>query len=229
MRYHMHAFVRSPAVVPLADLLTVQKERQFRGSLRCTGGEPDSWTQLSLSSGAGRDICSIERWEVTPGLSGQHERDWFLEQLEEYRPNSATAWLQRELLRVGAIYHFEVYVTRNEDQQGWREMNAILEHLRIHLGYGVIHAEHEGFYLPEYSTDGEFLIAWDPTISDDHHRRMHWVAVQQGDEWAGFELDTDNAAQVQAFNRGDVPDGIEPVYYFDEADMCFGESDDNFA
>jgi hypothetical protein len=63
----------------------------------------------------------------------------------------------------------------------------------------------EGFYLR--IDEIEFQVTWEEDF-DRIVRELRRMAIRETQEWAGFEMDAENAAHCEACKRGDIPHGV---------------------
>ena len=143
----------------------------------------------------------MEKSPVEKGLLGKKEIEEFLEDIEDYKPESAVNWLKDYLPTVKVIYAFQILNAINEDNS-WQIVDIVKDKLWNDLG-GIFQADLEGF-----SNTDDFHILWQfPSIVDGD-----WsVAVLDGNKWINFVIDLGNPSHKQAFQEGSVPDGVEII------------------
>lgn len=98
--------VLSPAVsrVPANDLSSLVQT----SFLRVEAGTSEEWEQLVLNHQDGREIALIERNEVVDGSLADQEIGEFIEEIGDWKPISAVAWLRNYLRQVKTVYAFQV-------------------------------------------------------------------------------------------------------------------------
>jgi hypothetical protein len=201
--YDMRVFAKSDSSVPVS---------WFRGAfdhlgtdvvIECDGGTEDRWQSLVVEHGDGREICFVEREEVSPESLAAREVQDYLDALADYRPRSGAEWVREFLARVRVVYPVRVQSDDDTDPDGWDVMQFIVtEHAR-RLD-GITHAELEGFYINE----NRYLVAATPDAERLVPDSGCVVAIRQGDGWTAFRA-LPGDGTFAAFLRGEVPDGVE--------------------
>ncbi|MDR3634608.1 MAG: hypothetical protein P4L84_12455 [Isosphaeraceae bacterium] len=143
--------------------------------------------------------ATIERNPVGPNTLGAEEVAEFIDSLEQGGPSSAVRWLSDYLETVRAIYAVRVYpdsIARHEN--ALEAVFAIRTALRDAVG-GIGQWDGQGF------TNEEDRLIW---IEPSHRltgRTSAAVLDETTGEWVNCELNLDDAEEVSAFLRGDVP------------------------
>jgi hypothetical protein len=201
MGYYIRLF--SPCDdVPQFEYLKEAAEYDAPFTLTLDAGEPNAWEQLLLAHADGTPIATVERNPTRPGELGADEVKEVLEDwLPDARPASAAAWLRAYLPGVRCIYAFRV-LSGAERADGW----SALYELKLAIGEtagGILHADSEGF-----SNEQGYQITWE--FADDVTGDWQMAVLRDG-QWATFRMDLANRSHREAFLRGEVPEGAEPV------------------
>jgi hypothetical protein len=202
--YLLRVFAKSDATVSATGL-----QRGFDGLgwdavVECDPGKEDCWKAIRVAHGDGKDICFIQRDDVSPGSLGQREVADFLYALDGYLPRSGAAWVAEFLAKARVLYLIKVQATVEGGHAGW-DVTHWVAHVLCEKLDGITHAEMEGFYIK----DDDYLVAVAPGFERLASISEWVVLVRQTSGWTAFGLDPGDEAALAAFRRGEVPDGVE--------------------
>ena len=177
---------------------------QLRGAgepavLTISEGDGDAWERFTLSHKSGQEIAIIEKNPVVEGQLGADELREFIDQVTQYKPETAATWLQDYLPSVRVIYAFQLLSGTDVDD-GWNPLHRIYNAVWKHAG-GVLQADGEGF-----SDEDGFTILWQ--FADKVTGEWNAGVLKDG-RWVHFEMDLGNEQHRSAFLSGQVPDGAK--------------------
>lgn len=162
-----------------------------------TEGEGDAWEQLVLSHKSGQEISVIEKNPVVEGQLGADELQEFIDEVSDYKPESAATWLQRFLPGVKVIYAFQLLNGTDVDD-GWTPLHRLYNAVWEHPG-GILQSDGEGF-----SDEDGYTILWQ--FNDKVTGKWNMGVLKDG-RWVHFEMDLGNEQHRNAFLSGEVPNG----------------------
>jgi hypothetical protein len=157
----------------------------------------DAWEQLTLSHKSGREIAIIEKTLVEEGQLGGDELAELMDEVSDYKPESAASWLRQYLPGVRVIYAFQL-LGGTDAEDGWTPLHRLYNSVWKHAG-GILQSDGEGFSNEEGCT-----ILWQ--FSEDAAGKWNMGLLKDG-LWVNFEIDLGNKKHRKAFLSGQVPDG----------------------
>ncbi|MCB9126589.1 MAG: hypothetical protein H6638_01545 [Ardenticatenales bacterium] len=199
MGYYVRFLATTDKNVPLIQIEKYLKVNRIGVYLEIEDGDENDWYQAAVKNKKKEVIAIMEKNPVKEGLLGEEEIEEFLEDVEEYKPESAVNWLKEYLPTVKVIYAFQI-LNPIHDGDGWQIVDTIKEKLWNELG-GIFQADMEGFS----NTDG-YHILWQFSDNVDGEWCM---AILDGNEWIKFTMDLGNAQHKIAFQEGRIPEDVE--------------------
>jgi len=169
--------------------------------LTVESGEDDEWETLLLSGNDEVEVAVLERNPVYDGSTGQDEIADFLEDLQDCKPESGTAWLAEYLAEVKTIYAFQ-HLQGTDTEEGGNALHALRAAL-WERGDAIIQADGEGF-----TNEEGFHIVWQFSDSVSGPWNM---GIYKDDLWHHFKMDLGDPDHRAAFLAGDVPDDLTAV------------------
>jgi hypothetical protein len=195
MGYYIRVLGKNLGNIPLDKL----REASHPALLHISGGNGDTWEQLTLSHNSGQEIAIIEKNPVVEGQLGAEELQEFVDEVPHYKPESAATWLQRYLHTVKVIYAFQL-LKGTDVTDGWSYLHRLHRAVWNHAG-GILQADGEGF-----SDESGFTILWQ--FGDGVNGEWNMGVLKDGD-WVHFQMDLGNEQHRKAFFSGQVPDGAK--------------------
>jgi hypothetical protein len=195
MGYYIRVLSTKASQPDLRFLSQALSDAKVRAVLRLETGDDQKWEQLILAPPNGAEIALIEFNPVESGKLGQEELVEFIEEVEDYLPQSASQWLKKYLPGIKAIYAMQL-LSGTEVEDGWKAVHVLQGALWKHSG-GILQADSEGFT----NEDGCHIL-WQ--FSDS--ARGKWkMAVRDGERWIPFEMELGDLHQREEFLKGRVP------------------------
>jgi hypothetical protein len=168
--------------------------------IEIAGGSDDSWSELILAHELGDEIAVIERNPVIEEELGADELTEFIEEVSEYKPDSAVSWLKKYLPTVKVIYAFQL-LGRTDVDDGWTSLHGV--HAKIwNIAGGILQADGEGF-----SNEAGHTILWQ--FGDSVSGSWQCAVFGEDEKWTSFEMELGSLEQRDAFQRGQVPNGAK--------------------
>ena len=161
--------------------------------------EDGAWDELVVADFSGGKVCTIEH--TATEAEGREEIDEFLEEIADCQPASAATWLAAYLLTIRSIYAIQILAGTYKND-GWTIVGALKDAIFGTAG-GIMQADNEGF-----SNEDGYHILWQ--FDDDVTRRLVDGCLDNG-RWRRFKMELGDHDQREAFFRGEVPNGVEPV------------------
>lgn len=161
--------------------------------------EGDTWEQLVLSHKSGQEIAVIEKNPVVEGQLGGDELQEFIDEVLDYKPESAATWLQQYLPSVKVIYAFQL-LNGTDVEDGWTPLHRLYNAVWENVG-GILQSDGEGF-----SDEDGYTILWQ--FSDRVTGKWNMGVLKNG-RWLHFEMDLGNEQHRKAFLSGQAPDGAK--------------------
>jgi hypothetical protein len=196
MGYYIRVLGKNPHNISLDALRKVSQP-----AILHTEEDSDAWEQLILSHKSGEETALIEKNLVFEGQLGAEELQEFIDDVSDYKPESAAAWLRQFLPSVKVIYAFQLLNGTNVDD-GWTPLHRVYNAVWEHAG-GILQADGEGF-----SNEHGYTILWQFT---DAAKGKWKMGVLKDGRWVHFEMDLGNERHRKAFLSGEVPNGVEVI------------------
>src|SRR5262249_27000150 len=146
-------------------------------------GQPDSWTQITLSHPDGDDFAAIERHPVVEGQLGLAVLMEQIEDVLHYQPESAAKWLHDYLSRVKVIYSFQLLWAIDRGD-GWDAVHALQARIWEACG-GILQADLEG-----YTNEEGYHILWQ--FSERVAGTWNVAVLDENNQWVPFQMDLGN-------------------------------------
>lgn len=163
--------------------------------------EGDTWEQLTLAHESGKEIAILERNLVVEGQLSAEELQEFIDEVAQYKPESAAKWLQQFLPTVTVIYAFQL-LSGTDIEDGWTRLHRLYNAVWKHAG-GLLQADGEGF-----SDEDGFTILWQFGAEVTGPWNM---GIMRDGRWLHFQMDLGNERHREAFRRGELPEGVTLV------------------
>jgi len=192
--YYIRVLGTDPKPISLEGL----REAAPPATLEAEESDEEGWVQLTLSHKSGVEIAIIERNPVVEGELGAEEIQEFIEEVSEYKPDSAAAWLRSYLATVKVIYAFQL-LDGTDLEDGWTILHRVYGEIKSHAG-GITQADGEGF-----SNEAGYTILWQ--FNDTATGSWSASVLNSEGNWVDFQMDLGDQAQREAFWRGEVPAG----------------------
>jgi len=194
MGYYIRVLGKILGNIPLDELREVTKP----AVLEISDGDGDEWQQLILSHKSGPEIAVIEKNPVLEGQLGADELQEFMDEVSDYKPESAAIWLQQYLPSVKVIYAFQLLSGTDVDD-GWNPLHRVQSAVWNHAG-GILQSDGEGF-----SDEDGYTILWQfgDTVTGEWN-----MGVLKDSRWVHFRMELGNEKHRKAFLNGEVPDGV---------------------
>jgi hypothetical protein len=196
MGYYIRVLGKKLDSIPLETLQNVSRPAVLHSE-----GGGDAWEQLSLSHKSGEEIAVIEKNPVIQGQLGADELQEFIDEVSDYKPESAGIWLQQYLPSVKVIYAFQL-LSGTDVEDGWTPLHRVYNAVWNHAA-GILQSDGEGF-----SNEDGYTILWQ--FSDSVTGRWNMGVLKDG-RWVHFEMDLGNEQHRKAFLSGQVPDGAKVI------------------
>jgi hypothetical protein len=193
--YYIRVLGKNPAPIPLETLRSIAEPALLEGEDKGT-----DWNELVLSHKSGTEIAIIEKNLVIDGELGAEELEEFVEEISDYKPDSAARWLKSYLPTVKVIYAFQI-LEGTEEEDGWTLLHKIFGEIK-RLAGGITQADGEGF-----SNEEGYTILWQ--FSEQVTGSWNVGVLDQNDSWVHFEIDLGDLSHREAFWRGEVPAGVK--------------------
>lgn len=161
-----------------------------------TTEQADKWTMLDILNADGESLAQLERNPVIEGELGQEELDEFKEDIQDYKPTSASKWLTNYFDKVKVIYAFQMLNAAFDD--GNFEVISNIKTKIWNKTKGILQADNEGF-----SNEDGYHILWqfsDTVTGDWNCAVRNWLG-----KWDKFVMDLGDQTQRQEFQDGKVP------------------------
>jgi hypothetical protein len=182
------------------DTITLDELRQVSQPAVLSSEEAgEEWTQLTLSHKSGQEIAIVEKNPVAERQLGAEELQEFIDEVVDYKPESAAIWLQQYLSNVKVIYAFQLLGGTDVDD-GWTPLHSLYNAVWRRAG-GILQADGEGF-----SDEEGYWILWQ---FGDGVKGKHRMGVLKDGRWVHFEMDLGNQERRTAFLSGQVPNGAK--------------------
>jgi hypothetical protein len=182
------------------DTITLDELRQVSQPAVLSSEEAgEEWTQLTLSHKSGQEIAIVEKNPVAERQLGAEELQEFIDEVVDYKPESAAIWLQQYLSNVKVIYAFQLLGGTDVDD-GWTPLHSLYNAVWRRAG-GILQADGEGF-----SDEEGYWILWQ---FGDGVKGKHRMGVLKDGRWVHFEMDLGNQEHRTAFLSGQVPNGAK--------------------
>jgi len=159
----------------------------------------DTWEHLTLSHKSGQEIAVIEKTPVVEGRLGADELEEFMDEVRDFKPESAASWLRQYLPGVKVIYAFQL-LSGTDVEDGWTPLHRLYNCVWQHAG-GILQSDGEGF-----SNEDGHTILWQFSGNVTGEWTM---GVLRDGRWVHFEMDLGNKKHRKAFLSGQVPDGAK--------------------
>jgi hypothetical protein len=198
MGYRIRVLGKKLDMVPLTELQLAAKP----ALLEADEGVEDTWGALTLKHPSGEPIAFMEKNLVVPGELGAEEIEEFIEEVSQYPPASAAAWLAEYLPGVQVIYAFQVLNGAYTDD-GFELLHKVYTKVWNAAG-GILQADAEGF-----SNEEGYTVLWQ--FSDEVSGTWNVAVLGDNGQWISFVMDLGDQAHRQAFWRGEVPSGVKPM------------------
>lgn len=187
-----------PSVDELAE--SIRAEHPFY-KLTIEDGSEEEWETLLLSGNDEVEVALIERNPVSEGSLGQDEIAEFIEDLEDAKPESGTAWLTEYLESVKTIYAFQ-HLQGSETEEGSNVLHSLRSTL-FNRKDAILQADHEGF-----TNEDGYHVVWQ--FSDSVSGPWNMGILQDG-TWYHFTMDLGDPDHRAAFMNGEVPPDLLAV------------------
>ncbi|ABF41241.1 hypothetical protein Acid345_2240 [Candidatus Koribacter versatilis Ellin345] len=159
-----------------------------------------NWTQVVLSHADGQEIALIERNDVVSGELGAEEIQELMEEVQQYKPASAVAWLREFLPRVRVIYAFQL-LSGTDVNDGWTSLHALYSKIWNRAG-GILQADGEGF-----SDEDGYTILWQ--FSEDATGEWNVGTRRPDGGFVHYAIELGNPKHRSAFLEGEIPKGVK--------------------
>lgn len=159
-------------------------------------GDEHNWRQLLLKHSNGLEIALIERDPAGSGEVGEEVVHRLIHEMEQARPRSAVNWLRNYLPAVKVVYTMQV-LSGAEADEGWLAVHKSQAYLWKKSG-GILQANGEGFS----NREGRHIL-WQ--FDRDQHGELDVAVLDRVGDWISFTLRMDVPAEVEGFQRGEVP------------------------
>lgn len=160
------------------------------------------WEQFIVSHEEGREICVVERNDVSTDSLGQEELNEFLEDVINYEPKKAAEWLQAYLKDIKVIYAFQI-LSGADINDGWSAIHSIQGEIWGSNG-GIMQSDGEGF-----TNEEGYHILWQ--FSDSVDGPWYMSILNDEGKWIKFEMDLGNKNHRKAFIENKIPDDVELI------------------
>jgi len=191
MGYYIRVLGRILDNIPLHELREVSQP----AVLDISEGDGDAWEQLILSHKSGPEIAVIEKNPVLEGQLGADELREFIDEVPDYKPDSAAAWLRQYLPCVKVIYAFQL-LNGTDVEDGWTPLHRLYGAV-WNRAAGILQADGEGF-----SNEDGYTILWQ--FGDRATGEWNMGVLNDG-RWVHFKMDLGNEQHRKAFWSGKVP------------------------
>jgi hypothetical protein len=142
--------------------------------------------------------ATVERNPVGPNTLGAEEVAEFIDSLESGGPPSAVRWLSDYLENTRAIYAMRIYPeSMGDNPDALDAVDAVRSGLRDAVG-GICQWDGHGF-----TNEDDRLIWCDPQNHPTGRKDAALLDESTG-QWIPFELNLDDAEELQAFIRGET-------------------------
>jgi hypothetical protein len=196
MPYYIRVLGKTLDNIPLEELRKISQPAVLHSE-----EEGDAWEQLILAHKSGQEIAVIEKNPVLEGQIGADELQEFIDEITDYKPESAATWLHEYLPSVKVIYAFQL-LDGTDVEDGWTPLHRLYYAVWEHAG-GIFQSDGEGF-----SDEGGYTILWQ--FSDRVTSKWNMGVLQEG-RWIHFEMDLGNEQHRKAFLSGQVPEGAKVI------------------
>lgn len=197
MGYYIRVLALKDDPIPLQEIKDHLSEAELSINIEVEDGNDTQWNQILLKHDEELPIAVIERNPTNEEL-GEEEIQEFLEEIEDYKPNSAVKWLKSFLPKVKVVYAFQI-LSGADESESWEAIREIQGLIWNKLG-GIFQADGEGF-----SNEDGYHILWQ--FSDTVKGPWNMAVRKTFGGWAAFEMDLGDIEQRQAFWNGKVPKG----------------------
>lgn len=201
MGYYIRVLTLKDNPISLQEINDLISDSELSIQIEVEEGDTSNWNQLLLKHDSGSPIAVIERNPTNEEL-GEEEIQEFLEEIVDYKPNSAVKWLKSFLPKVKAIYAFQI-LNGVDEGHGWEAIGIIKGFIWNKLG-SIFQADAEGF-----SNEDGYHILWQFSESVTGPWSVAVKKVFGG--WTAFEMDLGDNAHRQAFLNGKVPKGVHKL------------------
>ncbi len=156
----------------------------------------DNWTVILVSNENGDDLIQIERNPVIDGELGKEEIEEFKEDIKEYKPKSASKWLDKYFEKVKVIYAFQL-LDLSFKEENFPVVGSIKSTIWNKIG-GILQSDNEGF-----SNEDGYHILWQ--FSDDVTGEWNMAVKNLFGNWTNFTMDLGDTKQREEFLAGNIP------------------------
>lgn len=197
MAYYIRVLALKDETISLKEIKDLISESERSIKIEVKDGSPDKWKQILLKQDEELPVAVVERNPTNEEL-GKEEIQEFLEEIEDYKPNSAEKWLKSFLPKVKVIYAFQI-LSGADEGDGWEAIREIQCLIWNKLG-GILQADGEGF-----SNEDGYHILWQ--FSDSVTGFWNMAVRKAFGGWTAFEMDLGDNGQRKDFWNGKVPKG----------------------
>lgn len=201
MGYYIRVLTLKDEFISLDEINDHLSKSNLSINLEVEDGNANQWTQLIMNHGEEFPVAVIERNPANEEL-GEEEIQEFLEEIEEYKPDSAVRWLKSFLPKVKVIYAFQI-LSGADEGYGWAAIREVQGLIWNKLG-GILQADGEGF-----SNEDGYHILWQ--FSDSVTGPWNMAVKKTFGGWTAFEMDLGDKEQRQSFFNGKVPKGVNKI------------------
>jgi hypothetical protein len=185
----------------LANIPPEELQQVSRPAVLHTEEESDSWEQLTVAHKSGQEIAVIEKNRVVEGQLGAGELQEFIDEIPDYKPESAATWVQQYLPGVKVIYAFQL-LNGTDVEDGWTPLHRLYNAVWEHAG-AILQADGEGL-----SDEDGYTILW--RFSDRVTGKWNMGVLKDG-RWIHFEMELGSEQHRKGFLSGQLPDGAKII------------------
>lgn len=201
LSYYTRVLSKEEVFPPFGELAESVRTGHPGYKLTIESGDAENWESLLLSSNDEVEVAVIERNPVFEGSTGQDEIADFLEDIQDYKPESGVQWLADYLAEVKTIYAFQ-HLQGSETEEGSNALHALRSAL-WERGEAIIQADNEGF-----TNEEGYHIVWQ--FSDSVSGPWNMGILQDG-TWYHFTMDLGDPDHRAAFLSGEVPTDLSSI------------------
>ncbi len=201
MAYYIRVLALKDESISFQEIEDHLSDSELSINIEIEDGNADQWNQLLIKHDEELPVAVVERNPTNEEL-GEEEIQEFLEEIEDYKPNSAVKWLKSFLPKVKVVYAFQI-LNGADEGDGWEAIREIQSLIWNKLG-GIFQADGEGF-----SNEDGYHILWQ--FSDSVSGPWNMAIRKTLGSWTAFEMDLGDNEQRQAFWNGKVPKGANKL------------------
>ncbi|MBT1688274.1 hypothetical protein [Dawidia soli] len=204
MPYFIRIFGRTDVKISTSTIEETLIDANLPVVINIESRSGDDWKSINIGTRNGDDIVVIDKTTVIDDL-GRSELEEFKQEIQNCNPKSAVRWITEFFSHVEVIYALQI-LDFSDQTTGWDVVTRI-KTILWQMTEGIIQADYEGF-----TNEDGYHILWQ--FSADVTGDWYMAVLDPSNRWIRFKMDLGNDAHRAAFNKGQVPQGVETITDF---------------